>query len=410
MARNFQARNDSGGVLLNKLRAALRWAFRLLVTVILLLALVVVLTPQGRTGFRTALFVLQMLEQPLKPQPWFSDEPLRQKVSFAYGDGAGAAEIYRLPGGEPRAAVLLSIGANPYGLDDPIVVRLGKALARAGYVAMLHWTPEVGLDNNLSVAEPQKLVWAFRHLEEQDYVDAERVGLGGFCVGASFALVAAADSSISDRVHFVNAFGPFYDAEELLLQVASRAVEYNGESSRWEPDALTLRVLANELIETLPNAADAEILSLRYIEDVEDDTGEGESEAEIDTDTVELTALTARGRAVARLLDGVERQEAEALYAELPASFHQDLADISPAKYVEDIHARLLVMHDRNDTLVPAAESRRLIDAVNGANVVRYTELSEFDHTTPAAGGAYIRVKQGYQLFLHLYHIIRMAE
>ena len=53
-------------------------------------------------------------------------------------------------------------------------------------------------------------------------MDWERVGLGGFCTGASLTLVAASDPRISDRVHFVNAFGPFFDAELLLLQVASR--------------------------------------------------------------------------------------------------------------------------------------------------------------------------------------------
>ena len=60
---------------------------------------------------------------------------------------------------------------------------------------------------------------------------------------------------------------------------------YEGESIDWEPDPLTLRVLANELIETLDNSSDA-----------------------------------------ARLLDGVEPREAEALYSTLPSGFREDLA------------------------------------------------------------------------------------
>ena len=163
--------------------------------------------------------------------------------------------------------MLLSVGASPLGLDDPNVINLGNALVRAGYVVMFHWMPTVGLDGNLSPTEPDKLVWAVLHLEEQDYVDAERVGMGGFCVGASFALVAAADHRIRDRVAFVNAFGPFFDAEELLLQATSRTVEYGGESTPWEPNPLTVRVLANELIETLQDSSDVEVLSRRYLEE-----------------------------------------------------------------------------------------------------------------------------------------------
>ena len=60
-----------------------------------------------------------------------------------------------------------------------------------------------------------------------------------------------ADPTISDRVDFVNAFGPFYDAEELLLQAVSGTVEYDGENTPWQPDPHTLRVLAAELIERL---------------------------------------------------------------------------------------------------------------------------------------------------------------
>ena len=51
---------------------------------------------------------------------------------------------------------------------------------------------------------------AFQYLKSREYVDSNRVGMGGFCVGASFALVAAADPRIRRDVVFVNAFGPYF--------------------------------------------------------------------------------------------------------------------------------------------------------------------------------------------------------
>ena len=379
------------------LRRGTSWLLRFLVVTVSLLTLFIVLTPQGRAGFHTALFVLQTLETPIKPQSWFTDDSLRQEVSYQTADGTAVADVYRLTDGKPRAAVLMSLGANETGRDDASVVNLGHALARAGYVVMFHWSPTMGLHANIDPAEPEKLVRAFQYLEGRDYVDRERVGLGGFCIGASLALVAATDPRISDRVHFVNAFGPFFDAEMLLLQVASRAVVYEGESTDWEPDSLTLRVLANELIETLDNSSDADILTRYYLED------QTASQSE-------LAALTPSGRTVARLLDGVEPREAQALYSTLPSGFREDLARISPSNRVGDLRARLLVMHGRYDQVVPVAESRRLVEAAGDRIDVRYTEFLAFDHVRPGTGGVFTRLGQAVRLYRHMYDIIRIAS
>ena len=320
--------------------------FRSLLVTLALLSLVITFTPQGRAGFRTALFIAQVLEAPAKPQPWFSDEPLREKIrvrSFEGTDGTdgrGMAEVYRLTGGQPRAAVLLSLGASPFGLEDPNVINLGEALARAGYVAMFHWSPTMGLEARIDPAVPKELVQAFRHLEEQDYVDRERIGLGGFSVGASLALVAASDPRIRDRVNFVNALGPYYDAETLLLQSTSRTMIYQEERTPWEPDPLTLRVLTNELLGTLDNAADMEVLTRHFIDDNSATPGE-------------LAGLSPGGQTVARLLEGVELEESRTLYATLPAAFRESLAGISPSNHIQGLRARLLLMHDRYDSLVP---------------------------------------------------------
>ena len=111
-----------------------------------------------------------------------------------------------------------------------------------------------------------------------------------------------------------------------------------------------MRVLANELIETLDEPADVDALTRRYM------NNQALSDAEFE-------GLSPQARTVARLLDGTTPDEAAALYAELPGDFRKDLKEISPSAHVGDIRARLLVLHDRHDRLVPAAESRRLLAA-----------------------------------------------
>jgi dienelactone hydrolase len=377
-------------------RKGASWLFQALVVFGALLTLFIALTPQGKAGFHTVLFVSQVLELPVKPQTWFTGEPVRHEVHYPSSDGTTVADVYRQEDGKRRAAVVLFLGANAAGRDDPDVVNLGNALARAGYVVMFHWSPTMALRANIEPAETGNLVWAFQYLSEREYVDLDRVGLGGFCVGASFALVASADPRIQDQVHFVNAFGPYYDARTLLLQAASRSVEYDGERTAWDPDKLTKRVLANELIETLDSPEDANALTRRYMN--------GEALAD-----EELEALSPQAVTIMRLLDGTTPEEAEELYETLPVSFREDLAGVSPSSHVDGIRAKLLIMHDRNDRLVPAAESRRLLEATEGRGEVRYTEVLAFEHVRPSGGGIGDLLAEAGRLYRHMYSIIRIA-
>ena len=377
-------------------RKGASWLFQAVVVVLALFTLFIAVTPQGKAGFHTVLFVTQVLDLPVKPQTWFTDAPLRHEVHYPSSEGTTVADVYRPDDKRRHAAVVLFLGANAAGRDDEDVVNLGNALARAGYVVMFHWSPTMALRANIEPAETGNLVWAFQYLSEREYVDLDRVGLGGFCVGASFALVAAADPGIRDDVHFVNAFGPYYDARTLLLQAASRSVVYDGERTPWDPDKLTMRVLANELIETLEKSEDVSALTRHYM------NGETLTPAE-------LEALSPAALAIVQLLDGTTPEEAERLYAALPGRFHADLESVSPAAHVNDVNAKLLIMHDRNDRLVPAAESRRLLAATEDRGDVRYTEVLAFEHVRPSGGGVWALLGEAGRLYRHMYSIIRIA-
>ena len=353
--------------------------------------------PQGRAAFHTALFVLQVLELGVKPQSWFTKAPVREETEYPLPDGAGQADIYRVPDGKPRAGVLLFLGANATGRDDKDVVNLGYALSRAGFVTMFHWSETMGLRHNIDPDEIENLVWAFQYLTSQEFVDRDRAGMGGFCVGASFALVAAADPRINDQVRFVNAFGPYFDGSDLLLQFGSRSRFYDGEREPWEPDQLTRRVLANELIDPVDDARAKEILQLRFLAD-QDVSMDG------------LAELDPQAEKVRQLLEGASLERTEEIYRELPDEFRDKMIEISPSSHVGQLNAELLIMHDRNDRLIPAAESRRLADAMEKRGNLRYTEVQTFDHVRPGSGaGLWALVKEGGKLYRHMYGLVRQA-
>ena len=103
-------------------------------------------------------------------------------------------------------------------------------------------------------------------------------------------------------------------------------------------------------------------------------------------------------------------EEAKALVATLPPGFREDLARLSPSAHISGVQAKLLVMHDRDDPLVPAAESRRLLEATRDRGNVRYTELRAFDHSAPSGGGILTIMGQAARLYRHMYEIIRIAH
>ena len=354
-------------------------------------------TAPGRTGFHTALFVTQVLDVGPKPQSWFTREPQRQEVRYPQATGTGMADIYRIADGRPRAAVLIFLGANAAGRDDQDVLNLGNALARAGFVTMFHWSPTMALQQNIDPDEIDNLVRAFEYLKIQDYVEGDRVGMAGFCVGAAFALVASADPRIRDEVLFLNSFGSYFDARDLLLQISSKSRIYDGQSTPWDVDQLTFRVFANELIETIHDPGEINVLRTVYMEG-------GESTQ------ADMGGLSLHAKQISELLDGTTLRRAEQIYESLPENFQASMRRISPSTHVGDIKARLMIMHDRDDRLVPAAESRRLAESVKHRGDYRYTEVLAFEHVRPVSeGGVWELVQEGAKLYWHMYGIIRQG-
>lgn len=378
-------------------RSPLRWVrFGLLLAA--LLVGIVAFLPQGRTAIKTALFVPQILPVArIHPQEWFVPDPVREAVHFPTGQSEGEADLY-LPKGRGRhAAVLLFLGVNPAGRDDPRVVRLAQGLARAGMVVMVPWSQAMA-EKRIETEDVDNLVHAFQYLERLDQVDSQRVGIGGFCVGASFAAVAAADPRINERVTFLNFFGGYYSMRDLAVAVSSRTSFYGDGLERWEPDSLTREVFAIHMVQGLDAPADRDTLTKVFLEG-----GEASSQ--------EINSLSPPGKVVYRLLQGVSVEEARTLVTQLPPSVLESMDRLSPSSVVDELGARVLVMADRQDKLVPSTESRRLADVLRQRGDVYYTEFSLFQHVDPTR-----RVplptftREVWKLYLHLYNVLRVTS
>jgi len=382
-------------------RIAYRWYLVAIVAGVVVVAFLALFKP-ATTAIHTAAFAAQVLPSPVKFQPWLAREPERRQITFARDDGSvGEADVYVIDDGRRRAAVLVFLGANAAGADDPDVINLGQALARTGFAVMYYWSPTMGEQAQIDVGEISNLVAAFEHLRGEDYVDPERVGLAGFSVGASFALVAAADPRIADDIAFVNAFGGYYDTSDLVVQIASGQAIEGGQTRPWEVDRLTRRVYNNMLIDSIDDPTHQE--TARAI------AGGGEYNA---NERVPLSTAAAFA-----LLAGVGYVgEARWRYAQLTEGFRAEVDSIAPSQHVGQWSANtaMRVMHDVGDPLIPVGESRRLVEALGEQRPeveVYYTETDIFRHVRPDADRDLKSLLRGaWQLFRHMFHIVAVAR
>ena len=382
-------------------RIAYRWYLIAIAAGVVMVAVLTLFRP-ATTAIHTAAFAAQVLPSPVKIQPWLASEPEHREISFRRDDGTnGQADVYVIPDGKRRAGLLVFLGANAAGADDPDVINLGQALARAGFAVMYYWSPTMGEKAQVDAGEIGNLVAAFEHLREEDYVDPQRVGLAGFSVGASFALVAAADPRIADDIAFVNAFGGYYDAADLIVQIAAgKAMDERGERD-WAVDRLTRRVYNNMLIDSIDDPAHQE--AARAIAG-----GSG-----YDPDG----RLPLSTEAAFAMLAGVDYiGMARWRYAQLSDNFRTRVDSIAPSHHVEQWSSdtAMRVMHDVGDPLIPVGESRRLVDALEEQRPdveVYYTETDIFRHVRPDANRDLKSLLRGsLQLFRHMFHIVAVAR
>ena len=387
------------------IRAIGRWVYRLYVAALVggvAIAAGLALFPPVATAVHTAGFVVQVLPTPVTVQRTFAPQPKHLITTYQTADGmTNDADVYVIADGKRRAGVLVFLGANAAGATDPDVINLGEALARAGFAVMYHWSTTLGEDADIAPSEIDTLVAAFQHLRRQDFVDPDRIGLAGFSVGASLALVAAADPRIAHQVAFVNAFGGYYDAGDLLVQIAARRTLDGAAVESWEVDPLTRRVFINEITENVPDPARREMLR----------------SAAMAGEPLPVPAASPQEDVVLALLgDDLTLVDARNSYAQLSDAYHQQAKAVSPSAHIPGLHpdTAIRVMHDRGDLLIPVGESRRLTNALQQRSIaapVRYTETDIFRHVRPDSETDLPALIRGaVQLFRHMYWVIALAR
>jgi dienelactone hydrolase len=321
-----------------------------------------------RAAGRTAVFAVKVLPMlPSGPLDLVTPAPVVESLEYPTTSGTARGDVYRPSTRGPHPGMVICLGVVPFGVEHPQVPRLGAALARSGFAALLYWSPAMR-DFRLDPEDIENVAFAYDRLLEQRYADTRRSGLFGTCVGGSFALMAGAHELIRDRVAFVGAFAPYGSLPALARDIVTSTRTPDDERVPWDVDPLTRKVFVHSVTATLV-PGEAEALRETF-----------EAGTALDT----MDGLSPDGRAVQALLTARDLDDAELALERLPPEIRAGLRDLSPVNYVREIEAPLIaISHDRDDTVIPVEGSRLLRSALGGRAGVRYTEFAMFQHADP---------------------------
>ncbi|MDO9244833.1 MAG: hypothetical protein Q7U32_13630 [Rhodocyclaceae bacterium] len=291
--------------------------------------------------------------------------PLRQSIAYTVDGRERRGDLYlpaKLPAKLPvnlpaniRAAIVAVPGAVPLGKDDPRLVAFATTLARAGFAVL---APDLAGFRELSVrpADTREIADAFSYLARRtDLAPEGRAGLFAFSYAVGPAVLATLEPDIRDRVRFVVGLGGYHDLPRAMRFFTTGWFEHDGQWQRITPDDTGKMVLLYASLPYLQNDGDRVIFDRMVAERMTDSTA----------DLSPLAAdLSRDAQAVHALAANTDPARFTELLAQLPAAMRADMERLNLARHdLKPLQARLILVHGRNDNLIPWPETPALAAA-----------------------------------------------
>jgi pimeloyl-ACP methyl ester carboxylesterase len=286
-----------------------------------------------------------------------------------------SARLYTKKGDQPRTGIVLVHGMHPLGMHEPRLVALARAFAHAG-IAVL--TPHIeGLAHfELSTESIGSIDRAASRLAS--HLRVPDVGVFGISFSGALALIAA--SRVSSRTHigFVVALGAHHD----LLRFAAFALGNpvtgpSKEQCATRPHPYAAAVIAFNVAEDLFSPADLPRAKEALLALLQSDRARS---------TRVAATLSQNGRAMFASLQR-HRSEPTRMKAVHEAVLRQAqrLRELSPVGSLHKVSMPVVLMHGKDDPVVPWTETMWLAHELPGHHVaslivtplIRHAELRE---------------------------------
>jgi pimeloyl-ACP methyl ester carboxylesterase len=337
---------------------------------------------------RALILLAVVLELPLVARivQWLTGTPQIEQIEV---EGV-LAEVVKPAGEGPWPAWLFVNGAHPERRTEPVVMRLSRGLARAGYLVVVPDVPGLGegaitarsLDATAAVTEAT--------LRRAD-VAGDQVALIGASTGAALALLTAGRDDLAERVSVVAAVAPFADLSRMVCLATTRSYTENGTFARYDVTDLHRRVVARSLVTTIANDAERR----RLLADLDD--AEREQRDPVAALPDDLAGLSDDAAAVLSVLKNDDPVRFEELFAALPERVRSLLERLSPLTRCGGVHAAVEIVVPPSDVYFPPGEAQALAAALPN---VHLTITGTLDHTRPQLSLGQLRDLRAFDRFV----------
>jgi pimeloyl-ACP methyl ester carboxylesterase len=302
--------------------------------------------------------------------------PHRRLVTVPVEGGAIAADLYD-PADGARAAMVLVPGLAPAGKNDRRLVAFANTIARAGFAVLV---PDLVRMRRLEVsaADGPLLADAAAWMAQRD--PARPLGLTAISFAAGPAVLALLEPEAHGHVDFVLTIGAYYDLPAVITFFTTGAFRASpGEPWQYRtPNAYGKWVFLLSNAPRLDHPADRRALAAI-------------ARRKMDDRNADVSALVAglgpQGRAVYALLTNDDPDRVPKLLAALPAPVRDEIAALDLSAHdLTRTQARFVLIHGRDDAIIPESESEALARALPHGAASLYI-LNSLDHVNPRAPG-----------------------
>ena len=294
---------------------------------------------------------------------------------------------------------MLVPGAAERGKDDPRLVAFATSLARARFMVLV---PDIESLRALTIGpeDSGRIADALRHLGGRGEVpNPDALGLVAISYATGPAILAALAPDLRARVRFVLAVGGYYDmtAAVTFFTTGRYREDPRAPWRRKTPNAYGKWVFLRANAGRLENDRDRWLL----------DAMARRKLADLDAPLDDLAArLGPEGRSVHALLVNQDPGAVPALIAALPDKVRSDMAalDLSRAE-LSRLTAELILLHGRDDAIIPYTESQALAAAAPAGRATLHL-VDNLSHVELGPGS----LPDALRLLAATYHLLALRD
>lgn len=303
--------------------------------------------------------------------------PQRRAVSYTVEGRARSGDLY-LPGDGALAAMVLVPGVTPEGKDDRRLVAFATTLARARFEVLV---PEVaGLRRHQVGPDDVRILADAGLFLDRRGGGRRRLGMTAISYAVGPAVLALFEAGLAGRVDFLVAIGGYHDMEAVIAFFTTDRYRRDA-AEPWRfrrANAYGKWVFVRSNLERIGDPEDRRLLA----EMVERKLADPEAEV---ADLAER--LGAEGGAVHALLANRDPERVADLIAALPAGMAADIAALDlKRRDLKGLSGRFVLIHGRDDPIIPETESQALAAALPSERVDLYL-VDSLDHIDPQPAG-----------------------